>query len=375
MPPKAASRPKAQSGPTWRMAITPVGHFACVQDGCSYTCPRKQDVKRHHKTHLAAAEKDKLSIACTWPGCTKKFLQKSNADTHMRVHTHERNQICPEDGCDYTNTDPSSLIRHRRRKHGYQSNAGPRQSQKRALEGTSSDDVAEPTRRKRAKKTETSTVEDDELHSISAPSPAASTYTNDSFYPPSSAVSPPAIYPSLPEPQYDGGSEYSGMYDVYSPAYYGGPPSYVPAPFDPRLTSPWDGFSASQQYPPIASTSSNFQFPQCDFTFVEPPPGGVHFPSSQAVLYDRTNTLPPFPQADFTFGVHYPPYGASYPVPSLPPSESYPAPSFPPAAAPAAPSALDYTLAMLPAEIAQIRAERAATSGAASSSRSRRSQY
>ncbi|KAJ7057492.1 hypothetical protein C8F01DRAFT_333088 [Mycena amicta] len=206
MLPKAASRPKAQNEPTWRMAVTPVGHFACVQDGCDYTSPRKQDVKRHHNKHLAAAEKDKLSVACTWPGCTKKFLQKSNADTHMRVHTHERNQVCPEDGCDYTNTDPSSLIRHRRRKHGYQSNAGPRQSQKRALEGTSSD-VAEPTRRKRAK-TETSTVEDDELHSISAPSPAASTYTNDSFYPPSSAVSPPAMYPSLPEPQYDGGSEY-----------------------------------------------------------------------------------------------------------------------------------------------------------------------
>ncbi|KAJ7057496.1 hypothetical protein C8F01DRAFT_1307899 [Mycena amicta] len=376
MPPKAASRPKAQNEPTWRMAVTPVGHFACVQDGCSYTCPRKQDVKRHHKTHLAAAEKGKLSIACTWPGCTKKFLQKGNADTHMRVHTHERNQICPEDGCDYTNTDPSSLIRHRRRKHNYQSNAGPRQSRKRVLEGTSSDDVAQPTGRKRAK-TGTSTVEDDELHSISAPSPAASTSTNDSFYPPSSAISPPAMYPSLPEPQYDGGSEYSGMYDdAYPPPYYGAP-SYFSAPFDPRLTSPWDGFSASQQYSPIASTSSNFQFPQSDFTFVEPPPGGVHFPSSQAVLYDQTNTLPPFPQTDFTFGVHYSPYGASYPPPSLPPVASYPAPGLPPsvsypaaglppAAAPQAPSGLDDILAMLHGDIAQIRAERPATGGAAS---------
>ncbi|KAJ7057500.1 hypothetical protein C8F01DRAFT_1152339 [Mycena amicta] len=355
---EAASRPKAQNEPTWRIAVTPVGHFACVQDGCDYTSPRKQDVIRHHNKHLAAAEKDKLSIACTWPGCTKKFLQKGNADTHMRIHTQTRNQICPEAGCDYTNTDPSSLSKHRRRKHGYQGNAGPRQSRKRVLEGTSSDGVAQPTRRKRAK-TVTSTVEDDELHSISAGSPAASTYTNDASYAPSSAVSPPAMYPSLPEPQYDGGSEYSGIYDDgYPPTYYGAP-SYVPAPFDPRLTSSWDGFSASQQYPPIASTSSNFQFPQSDFTFVQPPQGGVHFPSSPAVLYDQTNTLPPFPQADFTFGVHYPPY----------------APSFPPAAAPAAPSALDYTLAMLPAEIAQIRAERAATSGAASSSRSRRSQY
>ncbi|KAJ7064537.1 hypothetical protein C8F01DRAFT_1366854 [Mycena amicta] len=365
MPPKAASRPKAQNEPTWRMAVTPVGHFACVQDGCSYTCPRKQDVKRHHKTHLAAAEKDKLSIACTWPGCTKKFLQKGNADTHMRVHTHERNQICPEDGCDYTNTDPSSLIRHRRRKHNYQSNAGTRQPRKRVLEGTNSDAVAEPTRRKRAKKTETSTVEDDELHSISAPSPTASTSTNDSFYPPSSAVSPPTMYPSLPEPQYDGGSEYRGMYDVYPPTYYGGPPS---------------------DYPPIASTSRNFRFPQSDFTFVQPPPGGVHFPSSQTVLYDQTNILPPFPQADFTFGVHYPPYGVSYPPPSLPPVASYPAPGFPPsvsypatglppAAAPQAPSGLDDILAMLHGDIAQIRAERPATSGAASSSPSRRSQY
>ncbi|KAJ7059491.1 hypothetical protein C8F01DRAFT_1254414 [Mycena amicta] len=342
--PRTPSGPKAQNGATWRKTDNPKG-FACVEPACTYTSPRKSDVERHHDTHLSKAEKKKKAFSC--PVCGRVSLQKSNATTHLRIHTGERNQLCPEPFCGYATTDPSSLNKHRRLKHGHQSNAGTRPSRKRVLEGT--DVVVESVPSKKAKKN-AGTIQH-ENDSFSAPSPAASTSTLDSVYPPSSAMSPATMYPSLPESQYAGGSGYGGLppmnegvYDIYQPSYDSGPSSYFPTSFDRRIPSYWDASASSEQYhAAAASTSSNF--PQSDFTFAYPMQSAVGPYSIAAAPYYETNSQQTLPASGFSF---YPPPGAVY-------AETAPRePLF----------GMDFILAALRTDIAQIRAERSEASGA-----------
>ncbi|KAG8221658.1 hypothetical protein J3R82DRAFT_1942 [Butyriboletus roseoflavus] len=57
------------------------------------------------------------------PECTYKTLQRSNLATHLNVHSRERLNKCPEDGCDFSTSDPDSLTRHRKEVHAYEPKA------------------------------------------------------------------------------------------------------------------------------------------------------------------------------------------------------------------------------------------------------------
>ncbi|KAG1719794.1 hypothetical protein EDB19DRAFT_627458 [Suillus lakei] len=58
--------------------------------------------------------------ACQFFNYDHKTLQKSNMQTHIRTHTHERSKTCPHPGCAFATTNPGNLTRHRKHLHGYE---------------------------------------------------------------------------------------------------------------------------------------------------------------------------------------------------------------------------------------------------------------
>ncbi|KIK50468.1 hypothetical protein GYMLUDRAFT_51178 [Collybiopsis luxurians FD-317 M1] len=83
---------------------------------CNAVINRKQDFPRHMRIHNE--NRDSVVFKCPWPGCTYDSLQRSNVETHYRIHTQDKSKACPN--CDFAASDPSSLTRHRKRHHGYQ---------------------------------------------------------------------------------------------------------------------------------------------------------------------------------------------------------------------------------------------------------------
>ncbi|TFK27558.1 hypothetical protein FA15DRAFT_701767 [Coprinopsis marcescibilis] len=83
---------------------------------CGIMLSRIWDVPRHMKTHTNTKD-----YVCTWEGCDYRAVQKGNLKVHVRQkHTFET-LLCPEEVCihNFSTADPSSLTRHRRRKHGF----------------------------------------------------------------------------------------------------------------------------------------------------------------------------------------------------------------------------------------------------------------
>ncbi|KAJ7765697.1 hypothetical protein B0H16DRAFT_1524043 [Mycena metata] len=89
---------------------------------CGLSLRRNTDLPRHMLIH--ANNKESLMFRCPMEGCNHQTLQKSNLATHIRTHTRAKPHKCPEylgngQKCDFSTADPSSLHRHRKRKHGY----------------------------------------------------------------------------------------------------------------------------------------------------------------------------------------------------------------------------------------------------------------
>ncbi|KAJ3348297.1 hypothetical protein HDU91_006590, partial [Kappamyces sp. JEL0680] len=53
--------------------------FACTWEGCGKWFMRKTDVTRHYRIHL-----NDRPFKCGWPGCGKAFMQRSAVKIHYR---------------------------------------------------------------------------------------------------------------------------------------------------------------------------------------------------------------------------------------------------------------------------------------------------
>ncbi|KAJ7747765.1 hypothetical protein B0H16DRAFT_916588 [Mycena metata] len=109
-------------------AQKPESGISATCDQCGASMGRIADLPRHMLLH--AKNKEEFMFTCPVAGCTHQTLQKSNLDTHIRTHTRAQPHKCPEylsngQKCLFATADPSSLHRHRKRKHGYQPRVSP----------------------------------------------------------------------------------------------------------------------------------------------------------------------------------------------------------------------------------------------------------
>ncbi|KAJ3757054.1 hypothetical protein EV360DRAFT_84365 [Lentinula raphanica] len=102
-----AIRRKASSRSSKEVAEGP---YPCSQ--CDALIARKTDLKRHEKIHSNDAK-----FSCPEQGCKFSTRQKSNLTTHMAQHNPGLKTQCPD--CSFECNDKSSLIKHRKCKHGY----------------------------------------------------------------------------------------------------------------------------------------------------------------------------------------------------------------------------------------------------------------
>ncbi|KAJ7124499.1 hypothetical protein C8R44DRAFT_783592 [Mycena epipterygia] len=113
-------KPMSAAGPSSPPKPEPDAHRRATCSTCGITVTRTSDLPRHMLTH--AKNKEDFMFQCPFPDCGHKTLQRSNLETHIRIHTNARPLQCAvilSDGsqCDYATSDPSSLYRHKKRKH------------------------------------------------------------------------------------------------------------------------------------------------------------------------------------------------------------------------------------------------------------------
>jgi len=91
---------------------------SAICDICGKKLARQSDMPRHKRLH--DPKPDRWMHWCPEPGCDYGSMQRSNLRNHIRKHTGQRLH-CPDDStCNYATFDKSALLRHRQRRHGYQ---------------------------------------------------------------------------------------------------------------------------------------------------------------------------------------------------------------------------------------------------------------
>ncbi|KAJ7171313.1 hypothetical protein C8R46DRAFT_1262629 [Mycena filopes] len=112
-------------------APSPPLKHRCTEPGCPWSFNRISDLNRHARRHVSGAERESQMIPC--PACDRKFLQKSNMETHfVGQHTGLKPHFCTQ--CTYSSADPSSLHRHMCANHGYVPGMAPRKKRSAASE-------------------------------------------------------------------------------------------------------------------------------------------------------------------------------------------------------------------------------------------------
>ncbi|KAJ7478398.1 hypothetical protein FB451DRAFT_1452907 [Mycena latifolia] len=110
-------KPPRKSPKSGKKPPSPPLRFRCPKDTCAWSYPRQSDLTRHSLTHMTPEEQEEHMFVCSYPGCSHRTLQRSNMNTHFRIHTGEKPQLCPD--CVYSTGDPASLTQHRKKMHDY----------------------------------------------------------------------------------------------------------------------------------------------------------------------------------------------------------------------------------------------------------------
>ncbi|KAH0826317.1 hypothetical protein J3R83DRAFT_5263 [Lanmaoa asiatica] len=92
-------------------------------DICGKTISRKADLRRHLKTHAINREELYVHHPRIFRRDATLTGPKQNACLPLHWISRERPNHCPEEGCDFSTSDPGSLTRHRRDLHGYEPKA------------------------------------------------------------------------------------------------------------------------------------------------------------------------------------------------------------------------------------------------------------
>ncbi|KAL3858922.1 hypothetical protein ACJMK2_009171 [Sinanodonta woodiana] len=79
-------------------------------DQCGFRCKTNFELRCHQLKHS-----DVRQFRCSFPGCTQMTKTKSDLTKHMKIHTTERNQKCPECGKGFKTI--SAMKKHQQRVH------------------------------------------------------------------------------------------------------------------------------------------------------------------------------------------------------------------------------------------------------------------
>ncbi|KAJ7576270.1 hypothetical protein C8J56DRAFT_1062387 [Mycena floridula] len=93
----------------------PVSESGYKCEFCPTVLAHPRDMNRHLKLHVE--NKKHLMHSCSFPGCRFQSLQPGNVQIHIAAIHGLQRYHCPD--CGLSTSHPSSLIRHRKRKHGY----------------------------------------------------------------------------------------------------------------------------------------------------------------------------------------------------------------------------------------------------------------
>ncbi|KAJ3532854.1 hypothetical protein NMY22_g7575 [Coprinellus aureogranulatus] len=110
--------PKSPKKPARSAPASPSKRYRCSV-GCGKSFSSESDLTRHKETHQPASEKPHR---CPFEDCTYSSWQKTSLRTHLNTaqHNNKKPHKCPDyEICKFETADPSSLTRHRKRKHGY----------------------------------------------------------------------------------------------------------------------------------------------------------------------------------------------------------------------------------------------------------------